>query len=683
MFNVELITFLRGVNMSRKNVNENIQEEKINTGCNSTGRANNFAIETANEFASLKNNKINQIFNNKFFTGDRKMKTTRLFMRASVVLALIVALSNISLVAGPKFPAGNGSSSNPYQIQSKADLDELTRWVNNENGINNWERWSSLYFYFVLMADITDVTKPIGVETTSYVPTEFQGTFDGNGKKILLAMSVDNSTTPQPTNLGLFGYTKNATIKNLIVSGYVNCLVTSNDSFAVAGIVAVGENTTITNCINSARIEVSSSKIAVGGIAAMLKGNCAITLSANAGEITSSTHGYIYNMGGICGSISGSDATKCTVSCCINIGTLFAGDNFDYYSHFSNSSNSTGGILGKADYTAMDNCVNAGWVRGDTNVGGMIGYCSNLISMKSCLNTGVVRGHVFVYSLIGFFINSSTNNIDTTIINRCFYDEQMTLAIAIQGQYHPFITNGHRTTELTSTRFKDILSVNGANWDITPSLGVLSNASYPFLVFGNGNAELQDISYVASATARLEGNRYVDFINDRFYLDYQNGVKWQLTSIRKCLGFIPYPDSATAYVAIITNEGYSGTQIFSAYISKESFITYKKDLPIQTAGNWFKSNCYETSDIEDASEVMLNVVIENATIDIVTAAEGNLNVAIYDLSGSKIMDIFDEFVNENSLVTFDLNDLSNLATGAYVVIVTSGDDVVAKKIIKQ
>ena len=79
--------------MKPTNVNENIQEEKINTGCNSTGRANNFAIETANEFASLKNNIINKFFNNKIFIGERKMKRTLIFKTAVAVFIASILLT--------------------------------------------------------------------------------------------------------------------------------------------------------------------------------------------------------------------------------------------------------------------------------------------------------------------------------------------------------------------------------------------------------------------------------------------------------------------------------------------------------------------------------------------------------------------------------------------------------------
>jgi hypothetical protein len=126
--------------------------------------------------------------------------------------------------------------------------------------------------------------------------------------------------------------------------------------------------------------------------------------------------------------------------------------------------------------------------------------------------------------------------------------------------------------------------------------------------------------------------------------------------------------------------GYSGQAKVIA-----SAGNYKKTIPLRTNGTVFKRNIEKSNlGFFFVREVIPNIVTAgNATIDITTLAESNLNVAIYDLAGSKIMDVANEFVNENSLVKVDLNNLSNLATGSYVVVVTSGNDVAVRKFIKQ
>jgi len=90
-----------------------------------------------------------------------------------------------------------------------------------------------------------------------------------------------------------------------------------------------------------------------------------------------------------------------------------------------------------------------------------------------------------------------------------------------------------------------------------------------------------------------------------------------------------------------------------------------------------------TNGIFDVSEVFPNIVTDNATVEVSTAHEGNLTVAIYDLAGSKVMDISDQFINANTTVKVDLNNLSNLATGSYIVVVSVGNDVAIRKFIKQ
>ena len=87
--------------------------------------------------------------------------------------------------------------------------------------------------------------------------------------------------------------------------------------------------------------------------------------------------------------------------------------------------------------------------------------------------------------------------------------------------------------------------------------------------------------------------------------------------------------------------------------------------------------------IFDVSEVFPNIVTDNTTVEVSTATEENLNVAIYDLAGSKIMDISNQFVNANTKTRVDLNNLSNLATGMYNVVVSVGNDVAVRKFIKQ
>lgn len=80
----------------------------------------------------------------------------------------------------------------------------------------------------------------------------FCGVFDGNEHSITLNIELDTTE-----NIGLFGGTESATIKNTTVKGYVS------GYYGVGGIVGLAYETNIVNCTNEAEI---SGFYEVGGI---------------------------------------------------------------------------------------------------------------------------------------------------------------------------------------------------------------------------------------------------------------------------------------------------------------------------------------------------------------------------------------------------------------------------------
>ena len=95
---------------------------------------------------------------------------------------------------------------NPYQITSRQDMEALSDSVNYGN---NWSK----YKHFKVINDITDSIRTITGrynikrDTTLF----FQGNFNGNNKKITLAI---NSTTN--SIVGIFGFSEGI-INNLQV----------------------------------------------------------------------------------------------------------------------------------------------------------------------------------------------------------------------------------------------------------------------------------------------------------------------------------------------------------------------------------------------------------------------------------------------------------------------------------
>lgn len=145
---------------------------------------------------------------------------------------LFLVTTMLLMVQGASAWSGSGSSGAPYLIASTADWNTLASNVANGNTYSNT--------YFKLTADIT-VTTMAG---TSSKP--FQGTFDGGGHTLTF------NYTATADNAAPFAYITGATIKNLTVAG----TITTSKKFA-AGIVAISNGGTITNCQSSVTINSS------------------------------------------------------------------------------------------------------------------------------------------------------------------------------------------------------------------------------------------------------------------------------------------------------------------------------------------------------------------------------------------------------------------------------------------
>ncbi|MGC9772558.1 hypothetical protein SAMN04488510_12616 [Fervidobacterium changbaicum] len=129
---------------------------------------------------------------------------------------------------GYTFAGGDGSESNPYLIGTVNQLKLL-----------NKDAYRTTGKYFKLVADI-DLQganwEPIGTYSSNLAQSAFVGVFDGNGKKVRNLTYNDSSKT----NVGLFGYIYNATVKNLILE---NANITAQ---AYVGVLSGGaKNSTV------------------------------------------------------------------------------------------------------------------------------------------------------------------------------------------------------------------------------------------------------------------------------------------------------------------------------------------------------------------------------------------------------------------------------------------------------
>ena len=227
---------------------------------------------------------------------------------------------------------GSGSLGSPYLISTAAGLKWFRDYVNSATD-SSPDRYG---LSATLTADIDldgEAWTPIAPKTVTYKGTTcgYFGTFDGGGHTI-------SGLNANATVSGLFGYTKNAAIKNLTVAGSVgggSCLT------AGGGIVGYAVGGTIENCGNLCGVAVPGSSPG----------------------------------GGIVGF-----ASDLTIIGCYNAGLVHKGDG-----------SRGGGIVGVGTKVKIYDCYNVGKVEGFSGRrGGIVGEASGPVFVYNCYNVGNV-----------------------------------------------------------------------------------------------------------------------------------------------------------------------------------------------------------------------------------------------------------------------------------------------------
>lgn len=202
----------------------------------------------------------------------------------------------------------------------------------------------------------------------------FNGIFDGSNYEILnINVNTNNAA-------GLFGYIKDATIKNVIVNGEIN-----SNYYRASGILAVCEGKNyIYNCHNRASINslAQGDYSQAGGIVGNAEGILIITNCSNSGSVTAFNHAA--------GIIARANA-QINISNCYNNSTITTNGN----------DKNAGGIVGSissGNNINIINSYNTGNVEGAAaNLGGIIGYqaassdnSQNCI-IENCYNIGSIN----------------------------------------------------------------------------------------------------------------------------------------------------------------------------------------------------------------------------------------------------------------------------------------------------
>ena len=297
-----------------------------------------------------------------------------------IFILLYFFFSNALLFSQFSFP-GDGSVQNPYEIWTLEHWNELTdsSYYYFYNGNRSWAKDKHIH----LMQDINNISQPLYSYSICYF----------NGKNKIITEDVVYN----------FFWLPGGIIDSLTVNGYTN---------SSGGKFGVGSNNIVTNCINNIPV-VDFGYEGVYGI-----------MIYQAGGITSTNHGTIshcINNGDVSGvdRIAGIVSTNSeTASHCINTGKITASN--------SGSDNWDGGGIGgifALNVYSINSCINLGDVVGQNNVGGIGGMAvtnsgfSPPCTITNSINAGYIKGNSLIGGIVGknFYISGSPSVISNCV----------------------------------------------------------------------------------------------------------------------------------------------------------------------------------------------------------------------------------------------------------------------------
>lgn len=291
--------------------------------------------------------------------------------------------------------------------------------------------------------------EPIGYYKNVSDNKPFRGNYDGGNHMIYGLAHRSYSDT---SYYGLFGYTVDATIKNVNLFAYIYALGTN-----VGGLIGFAEDTTVSNCFVefNSKGKVTNWGALIGNLYTtkdtriydcMTQGEIvsdnaqtATNISGMIGSANSNTgvltlEGlftavYItsYNVvGGICGTTFGTlDLLDCvnsgniTANTSSNVGGIVGVnscriiDGCENHGEIISTGNYIGGITGNSAGKII-NCRNIGHIKGDDYTGGIVGRQTN--STIECKNMGHVEGGNYTGGIAGEIFPSS----DGKVFDKCY-----------------------------------------------------------------------------------------------------------------------------------------------------------------------------------------------------------------------------------------------------------------------
>lgn len=360
---------------------------------------------------------------------------------------------------------GSGTINDPYIIQNVNEMNTIRL---NKNA------------HYVLGSDIDLSSTVIWDKGEGWTPigtpdNKFSGTFDGNGHRVI-NMIINR---PDASFQGLFGFTENAVIKNIVLKN-AN-IHAGNNSGALAGLT---KDSIIENSM--AKGIVISTENNIGGLIGSVLGGL-VTRAFTDTMVYGKDH-----TGGLTGNLT----DNAELSYSYSTGSVYG-------------ETAVGGLTGRAGslntYSVITNCYSLATVSGDSKIGGLTGY-SQSANIYYSYSTGPVFGQEeHIGGLIGqsdsgmtfhSYWDMDTSGISTSAggLGRTF--EEMT-TINSPNTYHtwdfrkiwahfsginngyPFMKWGRRILTLTSAPESPEIILSGGGIRLLGGLTEIS-VTYPF-----------------------------------------------------------------------------------------------------------------------------------------------------------------------------------------------------------
>ena len=341
---------------------------------------------------------------------------------ASPSANLTVSAVNSSTTANfvPDFNGGIGTALDPYWVATLAQL-------------KNMNNFRSSFFILTANIDLSSEPNwtPIGDATT-----KFSGGFDGGGFT-LSNLTID--VTDFSTDIGFFGYTDSAVIKNVVLTA----IDISHNYNYTGGLI--GSATGLTQISDCTVAGVIAGYQGIGGLLGQNDDFGVSTIqdcSTNV-SISSSYYGVI---GGLVGTTKGGSISRSSAT-----GTIG--------SHTGGTPSTIGGLVGMNRDTSVTDCYATGNVSGEDSIGGLLGY----VDGTSTITNSYSRGLVTAATNGGGFAGQ---NFAT--INGCYYDET-TSGRSDTGKGVPIVTGSM------------ILQATYSGWNFATVWSIVEGIGYPFL----------------------------------------------------------------------------------------------------------------------------------------------------------------------------------------------------------